>query len=314
MQLVEFSPQLPDEPAHPRFGVIVNDQIVEIGESERGTLSDYIWRGAPAFEDIRAMYAACLQGATPVLRGHARRTFPLEHCKLHPPLLPRTLRDFYAFERHVKAANAIRGREVPPEWYEIPVFYYAHHGTLCGNDDTVPYPAYTVALDYELEIAAVIGKAGRDIPANQAEDYILGFTILNDWSARDVQRLEMRVGLGPAKGKDFAKSLGPCLVTLDELADRRTERHGVFDLQMVARVNGVERSRGNMAELYWSFGQMIARASQAVTLQPGDVIGSGTVGTGCLLELTHGEGPWLQHGDIVELAIERIGTLRNRVG
>jgi fumarylacetoacetate (FAA) hydrolase len=178
----------------------------------------------------------------------------------------------------------------------------------------VPYPPYTAALDYELEIAAVIGKAGRDIPAERAEEHILGFTILNDWSARDVQRIEMRVGLGPAKGKDFAKSLGPCIVTLDELADRHTGRHGVFNLQMVARVNGIERSRGNMADLYWSFGQMIERASQAVTLQPGDVIGSGTVGTGCLLELTSGEGPWLQSGDVVELEIERIGVLRNVIG
>jgi len=314
MRLVEFSPQLPDASDYPRFGVILGDQVIEIGESERGTLSDYIWRGAPAFEDIRAMYAACLQGAPPILRGHARRLFPLRRCLLHPPLVPRTLRDFYAFEQHVKAANAIRGREVPPEWYTMPVFYYAYHGTLCGDGDTVPYPPYTAALDYELEIAAVIGKAGRDIPAERAEEHILGFTILNDWSARDVQRIEMRVGLGPAKGKDFAKSLGPCIVTLDELADRHTGRHGVFNLQMVARVNGAERSRGNMADLYWSFGQMIERASQAVTLQPGDVIGSGTVGTGCLLELTSGEGPWLQSGDVVELEIERIGVLRNVIG
>lgn len=314
MRLVEFSPQLPDEPDYPRFGVILGDQIIEIGESERGTLSDYIGRGLPAFEDIRAMYAACLTGAPPILRGHERRLFPLRRCLLHPPLKPRTLRDFYAFEAHVKAANAIRGREVPPEWYTMPVFYYAHYGALCGDGDTVPYPPYTVALDYELEIAAVIGKAGRDIPPEQAEDHILGFTILNDWSARDVQRIEMRVGLGPAKGKDFAKSLGPCIVTLDELADRHTGRAGVFNLAMVARVNGVERSRGNMADLYWSFGEMIARASQAVTLEAGDVIGSGTVGTGCLLELTRGEGPWLHSGDVVELEIERIGVLRNVIG
>ncbi|MCS6872167.1 MAG: fumarylacetoacetate hydrolase family protein [Anaerolineae bacterium] len=314
MRLVEFSPQLPDEPDFPRFGVILGNQIIEIGESERGTLSDYIWRGLPAFEDIRAMYTACLRGAPPVLRGHERRLFPLTRCLLHPPLKPRTLRDFYAFETHVKAANAIRGREVPPEWYTMPVFYYTYYGTLCGDGDTVPYPPYTAALDYELEIAAVIGKAGRDISPEQAEDHILGFTILNDWSARDVQRIEMRVGLGSAKGKDFAKSLGPCIVTLDELEDRRIGRHGVFNLQMVARVNGVERSRGNMADIYWSFGEMIARASQAVTLEAGDVIGSGTVGTGCLLELTGGEGAWLQSGDVVELEIERIGVLRNVIG
>ncbi|MCE7946856.1 MAG: fumarylacetoacetate hydrolase family protein [Chloroflexi bacterium CFX4] len=311
MRLVEFSPKFPNEPDYPRFGVLARDQVIEVGESARGSLSAFIWQGAPALEDVRAMYAAYLDGAPPNLRGRTRRTFPLEAVVLHPPVQPRTLRDFYAFEQHVVTANANRGREVPPEWYRFPVFYYTHAGALCGDGDSLSHPPYTAALDYELEIAAVIGKAGRDISPEAAAAHILGFTILNDWSARDVQRLEMKVGLGPAKGKDFAKSLGPCILTLDALADRRTERHAVFDLSMVARVNGVERSRGNMADLYWSFGQMIARASEAVTLQAGDVIGSGTVGTGCLLELTRGEGPWLQRGDVVELEIERIGVLRN---
>lgn len=228
--------------------------------------------------------------------------------------LPRSLRDFYAFEQHVKTAYENRGRDVPKEWYEFPVFYYTNTSAIYGPDDTIPYPSYTDALDYELEVACVIGKAGIDIRAEDAENYIFGYTIFNDWSARDVQRKEMKVGLGPAKGKDFAKSFGPYLVTPDELADRHTGRPGVYDLEMVARVNGVERSRGNWKDLYWSFGQMIERASQDVWLQPGDVIGSGTVGTGCLLELTRGEGPWLQPGDVVELEIERLGVLRNTIG
>jgi 2-keto-4-pentenoate hydratase/2-oxohepta-3-ene-1,7-dioic acid hydratase in catechol pathway len=225
-----------------------------------------------------------------------------------------SLRDFYAFEQHVKTANQNRGREVPEEWYDFPVFYFTNPSAIFGPDDVIPYPSYTNELDYELEIACVIGKGGINIPADKAEDHIFGFTIFNDWSARDVQRKEMKVGLGPAKGKDFANSLGPYIVTPDELADKHTGRTGVYDLEMVARVNGVERSRGNMKDLYWSFGQMIERASQDVMLQPGEVIGSGTVGTGCLLETTKGAGPWLQPGDVVELEIERLGILKNIIG
>jgi len=202
---------------------------------------------------------------------------------------------------------------VPEAWYEIPVFYFSNASSITIGDGAITRPSYTEALDYELEIAAVIGHEGRDIAPEDAESFILGYTIMNDWSARDVQRLEMSVGLGPAKGKDFATSLGSELVTPDALADRATGRPGVYDLTMIARVNGLERSRGNWRDLYWSFGEMIARASQGVTLYPGDVIGSGTVGTGCLLELTRGVGPWLQPGDTVELEIERIGILKNTI-
>jgi fumarylacetoacetate (FAA) hydrolase len=231
------------------------------------------------------------------------------------PLPPVTsLRDFYAFEQHVRTANAHRGRDVPPEWYRFPVFYFSNTSALYADGDTIPYPTYTDALDYELEIAAVIGEPGIDIPPHTAERHILGFTIFNDWSARDIQREEMKVGLGPAKGKDFASSLGPVVVTLDELAHRHTGRPGVYDLTMIARVNGIERSRGNMRDLYFSFGDMIARASHGVPLRLGDVIGSGTVGTGCLLELTGGNGAWLQPGDVVELEIEHIGILKNNIG
>ncbi len=227
---------------------------------------------------------------------------------------PTSLRDFYAFEAHVIAGNAIRGRRVPDEWYQFPVFYYSHIGSIFGDGDTMPYPAYTDALDYELEVACVIGTPGMNIAAADAEAHILGYTILNDWSARDVQRREMTVGLGPAKGKDFATSLLNTLTTPDELADRHTGRPGVYDLTMIARINGQERSRGNWRDLHWSFGDMIARASEDVMLVPGDVIGSGTVGGGCLLELTQGAGAWLQPGDEVELEIERLGVLRNLVG
>jgi fumarylacetoacetate (FAA) hydrolase len=168
-------------------------------------------------------------------------------------------------------------------------------------------------LDYELEIAAIIGKAGVNINPEDAPKHIFGYTIFNDWSARDVQRAEMKVALGPAKGKDFASSLGPVIATADEFADETEGRPGVHIAAMVARVNGEERSRGNFKDIYWSFGQIIARASESVMLYPGDVIGSGTVGTGCLLELTQAQGPWLQPGDVIELEIEGIGILRNTI-
>jgi fumarylacetoacetate (FAA) hydrolase len=240
---------------------------------------------------------------------------PLDRARLHAPLTrPTTLRDAYAFETHVKTANVNRGREVPEEWYKFPIFYFTNPNNIYGPEDEIPYPSYTKELDYELEIAAVIGRPGRDLRPEDVPKHIFGYTIFNDWSARDIQRAEMKVSLGPAKGKDFASTLGPCIITADELTDKSVGRPGVYDLEMCARVNGMERSRGNFKDIYWSFGDILARASESVTLLPGDVIGSGTVGTGCLLEITKAQGPWLQKGDMVELEIERIGTLRNKVG
>jgi fumarylacetoacetate (FAA) hydrolase len=234
---------------------------------------------------------------------------------LYPPLpRPVSVRDFYAFEQHVATARATRGEKVPEEWYQSPVFYFSNANAITGPGEIIPYPSTTQKLDYELEVACIVKKPGINIPADQAEKYIFGYTILNDWSARDVQRQETRVGLGPAKGKDFATSLGPCIVTPDELEERATGRAGVYDLEMKARVNGKECSRGNWKDIHYSFGELIARASQDAWLIPGEVIGSGTVGSGCLLELTHGQGPWLQAGDVVELEIEGIGVLANQIG
>lgn len=233
---------------------------------------------------------------------------------LHAPLpRPPSLRDFYAFEEHVAKAHANRSKPVPEEWYSIPVFYFSNANAVFGPEQPIPRPTYTQALDYELEIACIIGKTGKNIPEDTAEEYIFGFTIFNDWSARDAQKQEMRVGLGPAKGKDFASSFGPWIATLDELQDRFAGRTGVYDLEMVARVNGEVRSRGNWRDIHYSFAQMIARASADVTLYPGEILGSGTVGSGCLLELTGGEGPWLQPGDEVALTVERLGILRNTI-
>jgi fumarylacetoacetate (FAA) hydrolase len=194
----------------------------------------------------------------------------------------------------VKSARAQRGLEMAPEWYQLPVFYFSNPAAVHGPDDTIPFPAESSAWDYELEAAVVIGAEGR----------IAGFTILNDWSARDLQKMEMAVGLGPAKGKDFATSLGPVVVTPDELGDLR--------LEMVARINGEERSRGNLGDINWSWDELVAHAGRNTRLVAGDVLGSGTVGTGCILE--HADGRWLRPGDEVELEIERIGVLRNVVG
>ena len=225
---------------------------------------------------------------------------------------PPTLRDFYAFEDHVKTARARRGLPMPQEWYEFPAFYYSNPHVIYGPEEEVPSPSYTKNLDYELEVACVIGRGGIDIPETEAEPHIAGYTIMDDWSARDVQVGEMKIGLGPAKAKDFATSLGPWLVTPDELHDKRISP-GKFSLKMTAKVNGKQLSSGNFDKMHWSFPQMIARASQSVQLQPGDVFGSGTVGTGSLLELGPEVHPWLKAGDVVELEIERLGVLRNKI-
>ena len=237
-------------------------------------------------------------------------TLALSEVQLLAPLpRPRTIRDFYAFEAHVKNARARRGLAMQPEWYQFPVFYFSNPNAVYGPGADVPRPRTTQMLDFELEVAAVIGTECRDVAADHAHEHIAGYMIMNDWSARDIQREEMKVGLGPAKGKDFASSFGPWLVTPDEVADRRDGfRHR---LEMVARINGQEVSRGNLADIHFHFGELIARASEDCTLYPGEIIGSGTVGTGCLLETE--AAPWLQPGDIVELEVERLGVLTNTV-
>ena len=246
----------------------------------------------------------------------AEAAFPLNEVALCSPIPePPSVRDFYAFEQHVKSARAKRGLGMIPEWYEVPIFYFTNNSEIYGHDEEVPYPVGSEELDIELEIACVIGREGKNIPVEDADSYIVGYTIMNDWSARDFQRRDMKLNLGPGKGKDFATSLGPWLVTPDELASRRhgngaSER---YDMTMLARVNGKEISRGKFSDIYYSFPQMIAWASQNAGLRVGDVLGSGTVGTGCLLELGTEVHPWFQRGDEIELEIEGIGVLRNRI-
>jgi fumarylacetoacetate (FAA) hydrolase len=263
------------------------------------------------YADMHAVLAA---GPEKAAGRASKESLSLDEVTFHSPIHPTTLRDGYAFEQHVLTANRNRGRDVPEEWYQFPVFYFTNPNAVFGHEEIIPYPPYTAALDYELEIAVVIGTGGMNIRPEDAPAHIFGYTIFNDWSARDIQRKEMAVGLGPAKGKDFASSFGPVIVTHESLADKAAGRAGVYDLAMTARINGKEFSRGNFKDIHWSFGEIIARASEAVMLYPGDVIGSGTVGTGCLLELTKFQGPWLDEGDVVELEVERIGVLRNTVG
>jgi fumarylacetoacetate (FAA) hydrolase len=226
---------------------------------------------------------------------------------------PRTFRDFYAFEQHVKTARAKRGQGMIPEWYEIPVFYFSNPCSLKGHQEPVKKPASTQELDFELEIGCVIGHAVQDVSGDAAEAAIFGYFVLNDLSARDVQRQEMKCMLGPAKGKDFATALGPYVVTPDELTDVRVEL-ARYDLTMLARKNDREISRGNAKDMHFDFTQMIERAARDVKLFPGDLIGSGTVGTGCILELgPENTGGWLVPGDTIELEIDRLGVLTTPV-
>src|ERR1700694_5738803 len=242
--------------------------------------------------------------------------FASEEVQLLSPIPePPSVRDFYAFEQHVKAARAQRGLDMIPEWYEIPTFYFTNNSEIYGHNQPIPYPVGSNELDIELEIACVIGRDGKDIPLEEAASYIAGYTIMNDWSARDFQRKDMKLNLGPGKGKDFATSLGPWLVTPDELAACRTGYGATerYDMTMLARVDGKEISRGNFKDIYYSFPQMIAWASRNARLRVGDVLGSGTVGTGCLLEIGTEVHPWSQRDEVIELEIEGIGVLRNRI-
>ncbi|MDP9467617.1 MAG: fumarylacetoacetate hydrolase family protein [Chloroflexota bacterium] len=239
----------------------------------------------------------------------AEEALEAEDLEFGPPILqPPSLRDFYAFEGHVKTMWERRGGTVPDAWYRLPIFYFSNVSEIRGPDDPVWCPAASQELDYELEVAALIDTPVHDLGPERAEEAIGGYLVFNDWSARDLQRDETTVRLGPAKGKDFASSIGPWLVTPDELADALSGKG--YDLAMTASVNGTELSRGTWADLQFSFGEMIARASADVRLRPGDLIGSGTVGTGCLLEVRDEIlKRYLEPGDVVTLAVERLGEL-----
>jgi 2-keto-4-pentenoate hydratase/2-oxohepta-3-ene-1,7-dioic acid hydratase in catechol pathway len=251
-------------------------------------------------------------GAEALRRGTA---VPLAEVRLLSPLeCPSTFRDFYAFEDHVRAGRAWRGLEMDPDWYELPVFYFSNPYVFKGPGDIAMTPG-TTQFDFELEVAAVLAGSGSDLTLEQAESLVAGYCVLNDWSARDIQQREMKLSLGPVKGKDSATGLGPFFVTKDELDDVRDGKG--YRLRMTCEVNGVRYSDALWSDVYFSFGEMVAYASRGSAVRAGDVIGSGTCGTGCILELSRsadgGRFDWLRPGDVVSASVERLGTLTNTI-
>ncbi|MBZ4017990.1 fumarylacetoacetate hydrolase family protein [Streptomyces purpurogeneiscleroticus] len=239
--------------------------------------------------------------------------------RLLPPLQPAAIRDFVTFEEHVEGVRrSVDGATgVPEEWYAAPTFYFTNPHAIYGPDDDIPVPPGSAVLDFELEVGAVIGREGRDLTPEQARDHIIGYTVFNDWSARDLQSAEMKVGLGPCKGKDTATTLGPYLVTADEL-ERYRDDEGFLRLTLTAEVNGEVVGRDLLSNMSWTFEEMVAYASRGTRVVPGDVLGSGTCGNGgCLAELWGRRGeqtpPPLKPGDTVSLTVEGIGTLTNTV-
>lgn len=332
MKLVTYRPNdLSEVEGAERLGIIIDEAIVELEglvsrhqaeEGADGQLSGTTFRGIIPFleagsEAMRAAEAAEAWGAADASR--LGQTTPLDGAHLLAPVpRPTSMRDGYAFRQHVEAARRNRGVEMIPEFDEFPVFYFTNHQAVTGPGEVEVMEQHLNRLDFELECAIVIGKKGRNISAADADEYIAGYMVMNDWSARALQMEEMKLSLGPAKGKDFATSIGPWLMTRDQLASRRIDgdKGERYDLTMVTRVNGTEVSRGNLKDMTWTFAQILERASYGVTLYPGDVIGSGTVGTGCFLELNGSkitDNWWLADGDVVECEIDLLGTLRNQV-
>ncbi|GGS94766.1 hydroxylase [Planobispora rosea] len=244
---------------------------------------------------------------------------PLTEVRLLPPVEPPAVRDFVTFEEHVEGVRrSVSGAAgVPDAWYDAPTFYFTNPYAMIGAHDDVPVPPGCRALDFELEVAAVIGREGRDLSPAQARDHIFGYTIFNDWSARDLQSREMQVGLGPCKGKDSATTLGPWLVTADELEPYR-DAEGFLRLALTAEVNGAVVGRDLLSNMGWPFEDLVAYASRGAPVRPGDVLGSGTCGNGgCLAELWGLRGrqdpPPLKPGDVVTLTVEGIGAVSNTV-
>lgn len=273
--------------------------------------------GADLLTLIRAGAGALHEAGTAALAAPAGPA--CADVRLLPPLQPPTVRDFVTFEEHVEGVRrGVQGTAgVPDAWYDAPTFYFANPYAVIGAHDDVPIPPGSAALDFELEVAAVIGRTGRDLSPEQARGHIIGYTIFNDWSARDLQGREMQVGLGPCKGKDTATTLGPCLVTADELEPYR-DSDGFLNVALTATVNGEVIGTDLLSNMSWTFEEMAAYASRGTDVRPGDVLGSGTCGNGgCLAELWGARGetapPPLTAGDTVTLTVEGIGTMTNRV-
>ena len=320
MKLVSY---LKDE--HDSLGVVVNDRIYDM-EFLHPDLPTTMGLFLNYWEDAISMAAG---GIELINEGKIRmeKSIPLSSVQLLSPVpFPTSCRDGYAFRQHVEAARRNRKAEMIPEFDQYPVFYFSNHLSIKGPGEIQCMPDHFEKLDFELEAAIVICKHGRNIKAEEADEYIGGLMIMNDFSARKLQMVEMLLNLGPEKGKDFATACGPWLVTLDELKDfeiEAKENHvgKNWNLKMSCKVNGVQVSEGNLGDMDWTFAEIIERASYGVDLYPGDIIGSGTVGTGCFLEL-NGTGKlndanyieqWLKEGDGVELEIDGLWILSNTI-
>jgi fumarylacetoacetate (FAA) hydrolase len=320
MKLVSY---LKDE--HDSLGVLVGDRIFNM-EVLHPDLPNTMGLFLNYWEDSFSMAAV---GIELINEGKIRmeKGIPLSSVQLLAPVpFPTSCRDAYAFRQHVAAARRNRKAEMIPEYDQYPVFYFTNHLSIKGPGEVTCMPDHFEKLDFELEAAIVICKHGRNIKADEADEYIGGLMIMNDFSARRLQMEEMLLNLGPAKGKDFATTIGPCLVTLEELAEfeiAAKENHTgkAWNLKMICKVNGVQVSEGSLGDMDWTFAEIIERASYGVDLFPGDVIGSGTVSTGCFLEL-NGTGKlndenypeqWLKEGDVVELEIDGLGVLSNTI-
>jgi 2-keto-4-pentenoate hydratase/2-oxohepta-3-ene-1,7-dioic acid hydratase in catechol pathway len=285
------------------------------GPARAGVVSDAGIHPLPAevavLDLVRAGLPAALAAGRDAL---GEPPVPLDAVRLLPPLAAPTVRDFVAFEEHVDGLTA---GQVAPEWYQAPTFYFTNPYALIGAHDEVAVPPGSQLLDFELEVAVVVGRDGASLSPEQAREHVFGYTVLNDWSARDLQRREMQVHLGPAKGKDFATTLGPWLVTADELEPYR-DAGGFLALDLRAHVNGEQVGQDLLSNMGWPFEELIAYASRGTQVRAGDVLGSGACGNGgCLAELWGRRGrtepPPLRPGDVVELTVEGIGTVRNRV-
>jgi 2-keto-4-pentenoate hydratase/2-oxohepta-3-ene-1,7-dioic acid hydratase in catechol pathway len=288
------------------------------GAVHAGVVSDAGLHALPArttvLDLVRAGLPAAREAGATALDGPA---VPIESVRLLPPLQAPTVRDFVAFEEHVEGIVAGNGETVVPEWYQAPTFYFTNPYALVGAHDDVAVPPGSQRLDFELEVAVVVGRDGASLTPEQARDHVFGYTVFNDWSARDLQFREMAVKLGPAKGKDSATTLGPWLVTADELEPYR-DADGFLALDMRVSVNDVEIGQDLLSNMGWPFEELLSYASRGTWVRAGDVLGSGTCGNGgCLAELWGRRGeltpPPLQPGDVVEMTVEGIGTIRNRV-
>ncbi|MBK9184148.1 MAG: fumarylacetoacetate hydrolase family protein [Ignavibacteria bacterium] len=313
-----------------RTGVIVGDRIMDLERAHAASkgvelqcsalpaeMNAFLRLGQSAISDVQSLISWFSSAEASEQHGVS---VPVEGTALCAPVPhPTSMRDGYAFRQHVEAARRNRGVEMIPEFDEIPIFYFTNHQAVFGPGEIHVQELHCDKLDFELECAIVIGKQGRNIKAADADSYIAGLMVMNDWSARTLQMKEMMLNLGPAKGKDFATSIGPWLVTSDELADRTisTPNGNQYDLPMSTLVNGTQVSSGNVKDMSWTFAQIIERASYGVTLYPGDVIGSGTCGTGCFLELNgskvYDPAWWLKPGDVVTCAIDGLGELTNSI-